>query len=131
MTKHMKEKQLFLVTTFTELIVFNLARVIGWKYFAQTKLWQTIVYDNVHHYQLGILLLIGVYFFKKLGKVRTIVSALGIGMIIDESMYLFYFLDKRFSHGTVTGIIFEFLIFAVLYLIVFNFERIKSLIKTK
>ena len=112
----MFDKRKFLWVTFVVLIFFNFSRFVGWKYLSETAFWKTIVYDNLHHYQLGLILLILAIFVKRL---RTLVLALGAGMVIDESMYLFYPLNNSFSHGTLVGFVFEFFVLAILGLTLF------------
>lgn len=124
----MTEQKKFILITFLTLVALNISRVIGWKYFSRTALWQQIVYDDLHHYQFGILLLVIVFFVKKLGTLRTIILAIGSGMIIDESMYLLYDINTNFSHGTITGVIFEFVVFFIVSAIVLKHEDLKRLI---
>jgi len=116
----------FNLTVFATLIFFNLGRFFGWKFFSQTVFWQTIMNDNLHHYQLGILLLVLTLFLKKRKKIRDFILAIGSGMIIDESMYAFYSLSPRFSHYSIIGIGFEFLVFAIFSVIVYKLKNFKK-----
>lgn len=110
----MFDKKRFMWIAFGMLVFFNLSRFIGWRYFSETILWKTIVYDNLHHYQFGLVLLVIAIFVKKM---RTLTLALGVGMVIDESMYLFYSLDSNFRHGTWQGVFFEFSLLSMLGLL--------------
>ena len=80
----------FILTTFLTLVFFNLARAIGSRIFAQTEFWRSMLNDQWHHYQLGILLLFIIpLILRKKKVVRDFILAIGSGMIIDESMYIF------------------------------------------
>lgn len=118
----MTEKKKFLSIVLGILILFNVSRFIGWKYFSQTTFWQRIIYDNLHHYQLGVLLLIAGLILKNLKKLRVIIFAFASGLIIDESMYLFYPINKSFSHISPIGILFEFMVFLFLTIIIFYYK---------
>lgn len=48
----------FILITFLTLILFNVARIIGWRFLAQTYWWNTLLNDRWHHYQIGFLLLL-------------------------------------------------------------------------
>jgi len=116
----------FVLVTFSTLIFFNIARIIGWRFFAQTGWWDRTLSDKWHHYQLGILLsLIALLIFRRKEKLRDLILAVGSGMIIDESMYLFYPLNENFSHNSIVGITFEFLVFIIFALIVLKIKSLK------
>lgn len=117
----------FVLVTFLTLLLFNLERIIGVRFFAQTDFWNRTISDKWHHYQLGILLLLAAFLiFRKKKGLRDLILAVGSGMIIDESMYLFYPLNQNFSHYSIIGIAFEFLVFAVFSLAVFKLKSTKS-----
>jgi hypothetical protein len=116
----------FLITTFLTIIFYNVGRLIGWTFLSQTALWDRLINDNLHHYQLGILLiLICVLFYEKIGKWRGFILAISSGMVIDESMYLFYSLNKNFSHYSIVGITFEFLVFIIFARVILRFRPLK------
>lgn len=105
--------------TFITIGFLNLFRIIGWQFFFQSQWWLKIVTDNWHHYQLGLALcLLAVLVFKKKPIIRDAILAVGSGMVIDESMYVFYPLNNSFSHYSWVGIVFELFIFSVFTLFV-------------
>lgn len=55
-------------------------------FYGRTSWWNDIYRDKLNHYQLGIALLILVYLLRKAisPNVRTILSGMGWGMLIDE-----------------------------------------------
>lgn len=114
----------FVLITFLTLIFFNIERIIGLRFFTQTDFWDRTISDKWHHYQLGILfLLIAFLIFRKKRKLRDLILAIGSGMIIDESMYLFYPLNPNFAHYTPLGIGFEFLVFTVFSFFIIKFKK--------
>lgn len=114
----------FVLTTFFTLIYFNIARFIGWTFIAKTAFWNRLINDNLHHYQLGILLiLICLLLHEKKENWRYFLLAIGSGMVIDESMYLFYPFNKNFSHYSIIGIAFEFLVFLVFSAIILKLKK--------
>lgn len=76
--------------------------------------------DDFHHWQLGILLVAMALLARKYVRWFYLVVALGIGMIIDESMYLFSPLYWRLNHTSWEGIIFEFVVFLIFALLVYR-----------
>lgn len=117
----------FVLVTFLTLLLFNLARIIGVRFFAQTDFWNRTISDKWHHYQLGILfLLVAFLIFRKRKRLRDLILAVGSGMVIDESMYLFYPLNPSFNHYTALGVGFEFLVFVIFSLAVFKLKSTKS-----
>jgi len=114
----------FILTTFLTLVFFNLARAIGSRIFAQTEFWRSMLNDQWHHYQLGILLLFIIpLILRKKKVVRDFILAIGSGMIIDESMYIFYPFNQDFSHYSIIGIVFEFLLFAIFSLLILKLKK--------
>lgn len=109
----MKLNHLFL--TFITIIFYNIFRFIGNIYLTQSNWYQNMIYDNLHHYQLGIILIpISLLIFKKYPKVKNIILSIAMGMIIDESMYLMQFFKlQNFDHSHIQGVIFEWVIFIV------------------
>ncbi|HCM81797.1 TPA: hypothetical protein DIS60_00280 [Patescibacteria group bacterium] len=99
--------------TLSILVFYNLARLFCSKYCMQTQWYQRILFDNLHHYQLGVILVIFSFMFlRNKRRLHNILIALGVGMVIDESMYVLSFLGlKNFTHYHLEGIIFEFLVF--------------------
>lgn len=117
----------FISVILLTLTVFNIGRIIGWRIFGQTDWWNGIIYDDWHHYQLGILLLLVTFLvLRKKRKLRDLILAVGSGMVIDESMYLLYPLNENFKHGSLVGIGFEFLVFAIFALIIFRFKPTRN-----
>lgn len=118
-------KVTFLLITLSTLIFYNLARLFCTTYCLSTHWYQVILYDNLHHYQLGIVILFFSFLLlKNRKKVKNVLIALGIGMIIDESMYMLFLLGfKKFTHYHVEGIVFEFLVFFIYAYIYLLFIR--------
>lgn len=87
-----------------------------------------MVTDDFHHWQLGILLVIVALLLKKYVRWYYKLLAVSIGMIIDESMYIFSPFYWRFNHYAWEGIVFEFVVLAVLALalVYIKPERSKS-----
>ncbi|MBI4035118.1 MAG: hypothetical protein HY381_01855 [Candidatus Chisholmbacteria bacterium] len=113
-------KKTLILTTFLILTFFNFSRVIGWNFFAYTQFWQTIVYDNYHHWQIGILLLALTFLLRKnLGRLKYMLLGISTGMIIDESMYLFYPSYWKFNLYSLPAIIFQSIVFIIFALIVY------------
>jgi hypothetical protein len=117
-------KKGFLAVIFLTLVFFNISRVVGWRYFSNTSAWTTIVTDDFHHWQLGILLVIVALLLKKYVRWYYKLLAVSIGIIIDESMYVFSPFYWQFNHYSWEGIAFEFLVFAILALLLYR-VRIK------
>lgn len=115
----------FAFITFLTILFFFLGRFMVWTFFAETKLWLRMNSDNLHHYQLGILLLlIAFLFLKKKPKLREYLLAIGSGMIIDESMYIFGFINSEiFNHYHPIGISMGFLVFIVYSLLIFKYKK--------
>lgn len=116
-------RKVFLTTIFLTLVSFNLSRVIGWKFFADTRIWTRIVNDNLHHWQLGLVLIALALIIRKLTRKWYLLLAVSIGMVIDESMYLFSPLYWRLNHYSWEGIAFEFLVFITLSLVIVRFDK--------
>lgn len=122
----MSTKRFFLITFFT-LIFYNFFRIIGWKLFRTTGWWIRINSDRWHHWQLGILLIfVAFIIFRRRLFFRDLFLAIGSGMIIDESMYILYPLDHHFTHYSLVGIIFEFLIYVCFALIIIRLRLFKK-----
>lgn len=104
-----------LLITLLTLIFFNIARIFCNRYCLQTNWYQIILYDKLHHYQLGLLiLLISLLFLKTRQRLKRFLIAIGAGMIIDESMYLLTPLGfTNFTHNHIEGTVFEFAVFLV------------------
>ena len=81
--------------------------------------------DDFHHWQLGIVFVVMALLARKYVRWFYLVVALGVGMIIDESMYLFSPLYLRLNHNAWEGIVFEFVVFVILALLVYRI-RIKG-----
>lgn len=105
----------YLYLTFFTIIFYNVFRLVGNAYLTQTDWYQNMVHDNLHHYQLGFILIpLSLLVFKKYSQIKNIIFAIAMGMIIDESMYLMQFFNlQNFDHSHIQGIIFEWLIFIV------------------
>lgn len=84
----------------------SIVRLIGWRYFANSKIFQTMINDNFHHYQLGLILIFaGLIAWRKNSNLRDTFFAIGVGLISDEFVYLFSFLNpKLLNHYTLTGL---------------------------
>ena len=92
------KKNKFLITIFLTLVFFNISRVVGWRFFSETGFWTRIVNDDFHHWQLGIVLVVMALLARKYIRWFYLVVALGVGMIIDESMYIFSPIYWRLNH---------------------------------
>ncbi len=104
-------KRKFLLITFFVLILFNLFRVIGVKYWLKTSWYRNLLNDCLHHYQIGLLLcLVSFVIAKQKRGLSLFILALAAGMIIDELMYitLIPLGFKSFHHYHWHGISFEF-----------------------
>lgn len=109
-----------ILTTFLTLVFFNLSRVIGFNFFAHTKVWSRIISDDLHHYQIGIILLILLLLLRnKLGRLKYPLTGMGAGTIIDESKYLFYPSYWKFDLYSLPNVILEFTVFIIFALIVY------------
>lgn len=96
-------------------------RIAGWTIIGNTKLWQAIISDEFHHYHIGFVLLIIAFLIrKKLPEIKDYLLAIGAGLIIDEWIYVFKFINPQFFshfHATYTpirfisGLVAEFLAF--------------------
>ena len=131
MIKNPKNKGLvFILITFITLVFLNLVRIFCNKYCLQTQWYQTILYDNLHHYQLGIvLILISFFSFEKQKNLKRFFVSLSIGMIIDESMYLLPPLGlTNFTHNHIEGTIFEFVVFGIYVLICYKYQRLLKIL---
>lgn len=108
-------KRKFILTTLVTLILLNLLRLFCQRYCLQTEWYQTILYDNFHHYQVGLILIpLAIFFLKRMRKTRDFILAISAGLIIDESMYPLYSLGfTTFSHYHWHGIAFEIAVFLV------------------
>lgn len=122
----------FILITFLTILYFILARIIGWIFLKDTRFWQRIISDNLHHYQLGLLFLLGGFlFFSKNSLLRDYLLAIGSGAIIDEAIYIFKFINPKFDHfhafysphKFLTGVLFEFFVFIVFSIIVFHHKK--------
>jgi hypothetical protein len=108
-------KPKFLLVTFLTLLSLNITRLVCQKLCLSMKWYQVILNDNLHHYQLGLVLIpISLLLLDRHQKLQLVVLAISLGMIIDESMYLIYPLNNNFRHNTLTGTIFEFTVFLLL-----------------
>ncbi len=126
MKKTNKLKIVSFLVTLLILIFFNLSRLYCNRFCLQTNWYQAILNDNLHHYQLGLLILfLSLLFLRnKWTKLREVTIALGVGMIIDESMYLLPPLGfTSFTHNHVQGIIFELLVFSTYAFLRFRFNQ--------
>jgi len=122
----MSPKKFTIVTLYT-IVFYNLFRVIGWSYFSQTGWWKGMVSDNLHHYQLGILLVFFAFFLlKRWPLIKDLFLAIGAGMIIDESTYILYPINNAFSHYSPIGIVFELLAFIVFTLLIFKVKKLPN-----
>lgn len=129
--KNLGNKELIPIsTTFITLILLNFARIFCNKYCLQTQWYQTILYDNLHHYQLGIILiLISFFILRNRRNLKRFFISLGIGMIIDESMYLLHPLGlTNFTHYHIEGIIFEFVVFGIYVFVFYKFKKLSRIL---
>jgi hypothetical protein len=117
-----------LLITFITLVIFNFARIFCNKYCLQTGWYRSILYDNLHHYQLGIaILLLSFLLLKNRKRLREILIALGVGMIIDESMYLLPPLGlTNFTHNRIEGTMFVFIVFFIYAYLYLFFKRVSD-----
>ena len=130
--KSLDNKELVsILTTFITLVLLNFARIFCNKYCLQTQWYQTILNDNLHHYQLGIIIiLISFFLLRNRQNLKRFLIALGMGMIIDESMYLLPPLGlTNFTHNHIEGTIFEFVVFGIYVLVYYKYKRILKILK--
>jgi len=95
--------------------------------------WNVIINDNFHHYQLGIIfLIVSLALLKKKSKLGLYFRAIGAGMIIDESMYVFKFINPEiFTHYHPIGITIELIVFLIYSAIVlYNKNKLKNFSKS-
>lgn len=116
----MKPEKIVLITLLT-ILYFSVVRLIGWTFFSQTEFWHRIVNDNLHHYQLGIVFLaVSVLLLTRKTKLGLYLLAIGSGMVIDESMYVFEFINPAiFNHDHPLGITIEVMVFLIFSVFVF------------
>lgn len=124
-------KNRFNLIIFLTLVILNIIRFVCTQYCLGMKWYQTILYDNLHHYQLGILLIpLAILLLAKHKLIRDLILAISIGLIIDESMYLFYHLGfPTFSHYHWHGILFEFAVLVLFIFTIKNYSEINRMIK--
>ncbi len=115
----------FVLITISIIAYFFAARFIGWMYFSQTKLWDRIINDNFHHWQVGVVVIIfALLFLRKKPELRDWALALSAGMVIDEWMYFFSPMNPRlFTHYHPVGMMMEFVALAIFCYLVMKFKR--------
>jgi len=118
----------FIFIAFLTIIFYFLLRFIGWEFFSQTKLWQRIINDNLHHYQLGtLLLLVAFIFLKRKPTLKDYFLAIGSGMIIDESAFIFKIINRDlfdlvWSSNPIL-IFWDLSVFIIFSIIIFKFKK--------
>lgn len=107
----MTAKKLIFITFLTILLLI-LWRIAGWTIISNTKLWHTVISDEFHHYHIGFgLLIIAFLIRKKLPEIKDYFLAIGAGLIIDEWIYVFKFINPEvFSHFHATFTPIKFLV---------------------
>ena len=97
--EQMTAKKLIFITFLTILLLI-LWRIAGWTVINKTKLWQAVISDEFHHYHIGFgLLIIALLIRKKLPEINDYLLAIGAGLIIDEWIYVFKFINPEvFAH---------------------------------
>lgn len=115
----------FVFVTFLMIVYFFIGRFIGWTFLKETRFWGRIINDNFHHYQLGIaLLLISFILLKQHPKLRFYLLSIGSGMVIDEVMYIFEFINPIiFSHYHPIGFLIELFVFIVFSFLILGNEK--------
>lgn len=129
----MKPEKFIFITLLT-ILYFFVGRFIGWTFLSNTEFWNRIINDNLHHYQLGIIfLLISSILLKKQIKLGLYLLAIGSGMIIDESMYVFEFINPTiFTHYHPVGITIELIVFLIFSAFILkNKKRLTNLSNSK
>lgn len=121
----------FLILMFLTLLFFSLARIICQRFCLTNNLYQIILTDNFHHYQIGVLvLIISLMFWNEL-KGKWFIPA-AMGLIIDELMYLLYWTKLRefvnFHQYRLEGIIFSWVMFLIIVMLTIK-TNVKKIIK--
>ena len=115
-----KISKLLLPITFITLVILNVARFICLKYCLDWGWYQRILYDNLHHYQLGVFLLVVSFFFtRNLKRVRTLTYGIGLGLLLDELFFIVelfgippYFNESVSRWATFDAVAFLLIVFA-------------------
>jgi len=111
--------------TFAIILLYRIVSYITIYFYGDTSWWQHVYSDKTNHYEIGILILVVVFLFKKYMKRDTLATLLGIasGLIIDETSDIlklipFVHLPYHFrdSLGDLFVIIITYIIFAILLL---------------
>ena len=73
--------------TFAIILLYRIVSYITIYFYGDTSWWQHVYSDKTNHYEIGILILVVVFLFKKYMKRDTLATLLGIasGLIIDET----------------------------------------------
>lgn len=135
----MTAKKLIFIT-FLTLMPLILWRIAGWTIISNTKLWQAVISDEFHHYHIGFgLLIIAFLIHKKLPEIKDYLLAIGAGLIIDEWIYVFKFINPEvFSHFHATytpnkfliGLLAEFLGLFIFSLVIVRLKNSKTKIQS-
>ena len=131
-----KMSKLLLPVTFITLVILNVARFICLKYCLNWGWYQRILYDNLHHYQLGILLLVVSFFFtRNLKRVRTLTYGIGLGLLLDELFFIveLFGMAPYFNQTVERWISFDISVYLLLILIhrLWEIQREKHEAKNK
>ena len=122
----------FIFISFLTVLYFILGRIIGWFILKNTRFWQMIENDNIHHYQLGIfLLLVSFLFLKRKPELRDYFLAIGSGAIIDEAIFIFKFINPSFGRfyafyspvKFLMGLLFESCLFIIFSFVILSHKK--------
>lgn len=116
-----KHSRIFLPAVFLTLVVLNVTRVMCLRYCLNWIWYKRILYDDIHHYQLGILLIpIGFLVLKTYPRARTILFGVATAFILDELFFIMelFGMDPYFHRTFLRWVSFDlvaFIVFVSLY----------------
>jgi hypothetical protein len=117
--------------TFVTILLLNLGRFICSRWCMDFSWYQRILYDDIHHYQLGIVLLgVGFLLSRYIKRIRPFLFGIGLGLILDESFFVVelfglppYFNESVFRWATFDAIAFLLFLFGYQRWKKFQFEK--------
>lgn len=125
-----KRSRLLLPVLFLTLVALNVARAMCLRYCLSWSWYQRILYDDIHHYQLGVLLLpIGFLLLKTHPRLKSLLFGVAIAFILDELFFVleWFEMDPYFHRTFFRWMSFDliaFLVFATVYQL--SISRLKS-----
>lgn len=131
--KRTKMKKSWLIPAIAvTLILLNIGRAIGGLFFYYTSLYQRVLNDEIHHYQIGLLILpIGHLLLKTYPRAKSVLYGVATAFILDELFFIteFFGVDPYFHRTFFRWMSFDltaFLIFTILYELFKKREFVKN-----